>query len=210
VGGHTSLGSELTIGFTITGVCKDEPVQLSGGKVGDVLILTKPIGTGTLLAAEMALQARGEDAVAALNSMQKDQAAAANILRDAHAMTDVTGFGLAGHLLGICEASSCAAELNIAAIPLLSGAEALAEQGIRSTLFTDNFKVASQMELAQPESGRTALLFDPQTSGGLLAAVNADSAYEVLTQLGEAGYHARKIGRLTEGEPFIVVKELKA
>ena len=205
VGGHTSLGSELTIGFTITGICEREPIQLSGGQAGDALILTKPIGTGTLLAAEMSMKARGEDAVAALNAMKQDQAAAAAILQDAHAMTDVTGFGLAGHLLGICEASSCGAQLDLNTIPLLVGAEKLAEQGIRSTLYPDNFRVASQMEIAEPESARATLLFDPQTAGGLLAAVNAESADEKITQLQDAGYDAHKIGFLVSGEPLIQV-----
>ena len=205
VGGHTSLGSELTIGFTITGICEREPIQLSGGQVGDALIITKPIGTGTLLAAEMAIQARGEDVMAALTAMKQDQALAATILQDAHAMTDVTGFGLAGHLMGICEASACGAQLNLNAIPILAGAEALAEQGVRSTLYPDNFRVASQMEIAEPASGRTALLFDPQTSGGLLAAVSADSADKQVIQLQEAGYQAQRIGMLVAGEPFIVI-----
>lgn len=205
VGGHTSLGSELTIGFTITGICKREPIQLSGGQAGDVLILTKPIGTGTLLAAEMAMKARGADAVAALNAMKMDQAAAAAILQDAHAMTDVTGFGLAGHLMGICEASGCGAELDLAAIPVLDGAEELAKQGVRSTLYPDNFRVAEQMVIAEPESAKVTLLFDPQTAGGLLAAVSATSADEKLAQLQAAGYQARKIGVLVKGEPLIVV-----
>jgi selenide,water dikinase len=206
VGGHTSLGSELTIGFTITGVSEKEPIQLSGGQAGDVLILTKPIGTGTLLAAEMSMKARGEDVMAALNAMKQDQAAAAAILQDAHAMTDVTGFGLAGHLMGICEASECSAQLDMDAIPLLAGAEELAAQGVRSTLYPDNFRVSVQMDMAEPESPRTALLFDPQTAGGLLAAVSADSASEKLTQLLAAGYQAHTIGSLVEGEPFIVVQ----
>jgi selenide,water dikinase len=204
VGGHTSLGSELTIGFTITGICEREPIQLSGGKAGDVLILTKPIGTGTLLAAEMSMQARGEDVMTALNAMKQDQSAAATILQDAHAMTDVTGFGLAGHLLGICEASSCGAQLDLNAIPILADAEVLAEQGVRSTLYPDNFRVASQMDIAEPESARASLLFDPQTAGGLLAAVNAESAEEKVLQLQEMGYQAEIIGILVAGEPFIV------
>ncbi len=207
VGGHSSMGSELTIGFTITGLCKQQAIQLSGGQVGDALILTKAIGSGTILAAEMALQARGADVMAALKVMQQDQAAAAAILQDAHAMTDVTGFGLAGHLLGMCEASGCAAELKLAEIPLLAGAEELANQGVRSTLYPDNFKVATatQMELTEQASGRTALLFDPQTAGGLLAAVSADTVDEKLAQLQEAGYDARRIGVLSEvGEGALV------
>jgi selenide,water dikinase len=205
VGGHTSLGSELTIGFTITGICEREPIQLSGGQAGDVLILTKPIGTGTLLAAEMTMKARGADVVAALNGMKQDQAAAAAILQDAHAMTDVTGFGLAGHLMGICEASGCGAELDLAAIPVLDGAEELAKQGVRSTLYPDNFKVSAQMDIAEPESAKVTLLFDPQTAGGLLAAVSATSADDKLVQLQAAGYQARKIGVLVKGEPLVVV-----
>ncbi|RVU85765.1 selenide, water dikinase SelD [Leucothrix sargassi] len=203
VGGHTSLGTELTIGFTITGVSQREPIQLSGGQAGDVLILTKPIGTGTVLAGEMAMQARGEDVVAALSSMSRDQAQAATILQSAHAMTDVTGFGLAGHLLGICEASNCGASLNLSAIPLLSGAEALAEQGVRSTLYPDNFKAAAQMTLSEPDSSRTALLFDPQTAGGLLAAVSPEQADAALSALQDADYDAQQIGVLVAGEPLI-------
>ncbi|MEZ5536855.1 MAG: selenide, water dikinase SelD [Thiolinea sp.] len=209
VGGHTSLGSELTIGFTINGVREQEPVQLSGGQAGDVLILSKPLGTGTLLAAEMAMQARGEDVVAALHSMQQDQAVAAAILHDAHAMTDVTGFGLAGHLLGVCEASNCAAQLELAAIPLLAGAAELAEQGIRSSLFADNRQVAAQMVLPDTQDAKTKamtdLLFDPQTAGGLLAAVSADAAADKLAQLKQAGYPAAIIGTLSAGEPLISV-----
>jgi selenide,water dikinase len=117
----------------------------------------------------------------------------------------VTGFGLAGHLLGICEASSCGAQLDLNAIPLLSGAEALAKQGVRSTLYPDNFRVASQMEITEPESGRAALLFDPQTAGGLLAAVSVDYADEKITQLQYAGYDAHRIGFLVRGEPLIQV-----
>lgn len=206
VGGHTSLGAELTIGFTITGLCQQQPIQLSGGQAGDVLILTKPLGTGTVLAADMVLQARGADVVAALDSMTQDQAVAAAILQDAQAMTDVTGFGLVGHLLGMCGASGCAAQLDLAAIPLLPGAEVLAEQGVRSTLYPDNFRVAAQVAIAEPESGRAALLFDPQTAGGLLAAVAADCADDKLQQLQAAGYQARKIGVLVAGSPFIVVE----
>jgi len=206
VGGHTSLGSELTIGFTITGVREKEPIQLSGGQAGDVLILTKPIGTGTLLAAEMTMKARGEDVMTALNGMKQDQAAAAAILQDAHAMTDVTGFGLAGHLMGICEASKCAAHLDMDAIPLLSGAEELAAQGIRSTLYPDNFRVSLQMDIAGAETARTALLFDPQTAGGLLAAVSADSVSDKLSLLQAAGYQACNIGVLVAGDAFIQVQ----
>ena len=120
-------------------------------------------------------------------------------------MTDVTGFGLAGHLLGICEASLCSAPLDLNAIPILAGSEALAEQGIRSTLYPDNLRVAPQMEIADPESGRSNLLFDPQTAGGLLAAVSADCAEKKVIELKQAGHQAHRIGVLIEGESVIQV-----
>ncbi|MFO8126842.1 selenide, water dikinase SelD, partial [Yoonia sp.] len=110
IGGHSSLGDELTIGFTVTGLTKN-PITLAGAKLGDRLIITKPIGSGTIMAAEMAGKAKGEDVIACLDMMVQDQAAASTILGKAHAMTDITGFGLAGHLRGICDASGVGAVL---------------------------------------------------------------------------------------------------
>jgi selenide,water dikinase len=97
VGGHSTTGAELTLGFTVTGLCAGSPITHAGAGAGDALILTRPIGSGTILAAEMRLAANGQDVAALLEVMASQQADAALILRDAHAMTDVTGFGLAGH-----------------------------------------------------------------------------------------------------------------
>ena len=134
VGGHTTMGAELTLGFTVTGLA-ERPVGLAGARPGDALILTKPIGSGTILAAEMRGLARGRDVAACLAMMVRPQGQAARLLADAHAMTDVTGFGLAGHLLAICEASGVAAEIEIARVPRYDGADALADAGVRSTIF---------------------------------------------------------------------------
>ena len=199
VGGHTSLGDELTIGFTITGLCEEEPITLAGGRAGDVLILTKPLGSGVLMAAEMAGLARGEWVLAAFEQMTRSQAQAAQILAVAHAMTDVTGFGLAGHLSGMCEASGVGATLDLGAIPALQGAVELATRGVQSTLFADNRALAANL----PDRGKAALLFDPQTAGGLLAAVAPEMAKDCLTDLLEAGYGAAKIGVLTKGSARI-------
>ncbi|UWQ81287.1 selenide, water dikinase SelD [Leisingera sp. S132] len=194
IGGHTSLGDELTIGLTVTGLCPRPAITLAGAEPGDALILTKPIGSGVLLAAEMAGEAKGDWVAAALEQMSQPQGAAARILQDAHAMTDVTGFGLLGHLLGICEASRTGAELSAGKIPLIQGAAELADRGIRSSLFPAN-------QAALPElrtTGWQDLLFDPQTAGGLLAAVSPGQADELLAQLTAAGYPAALIGRITE------------
>lgn len=193
VGGHTSLGDELTIGFTVTGLCPRPPITLAGAQPGDALILTKPIGSGVLMAADMAGQAPGAWVAAALEQMSQPQAEAARILQAAHAMTDVTGFGLIGHLLGICEASNCGAQIRTAQVPLMQGAAALAKRGIRSSLFAANQSATPMLRT----SGWQDLLFDPQTAGGLLAAVAADQAADLLQQLHAVGYPAAIIGQTT-------------
>uniref|UniRef100_UPI004047B1BA selenide, water dikinase SelD n=1 Tax=Yoonia sp. TaxID=2212373 RepID=UPI004047B1BA len=203
VGGHSSLGEELTIGFSITGLCDAPPISIAGAKAGDVLILTKPIGSGVIMAAEMAGQARGADVAAAFDWMVMGQAKASGILSQAHAMTDVTGFGLAGHLSGICEASDVAATLDLDAVPFMAGAVALAQTGLRSSLFEDNRSGAGPVFGAQGAKGD--LLFDPQTAGGLLAAVDARKADALLAELLAAGYPAAIIGKITDGAPAVQV-----
>ncbi|MVO17478.1 selenide, water dikinase SelD [Parasedimentitalea huanghaiensis] len=195
VGGHTSLGDELTIGFTVTGLCHRPAITLAGALPGDVLILTKPIGSGVIMAAEMAGQANGEWVSAALAQMSRPQARASEILNCAHAMTDVTGFGLYGHLSGICEASGLGARLNTGAVPLMQGAAQLADLGIRSSLFADNRALAPDLQTSSAQD----LLFDPQTSGGLLAAVSANDAETLLKELQHAGESAAVIGTMTSG-----------
>ncbi|WP_245758953.1 selenide, water dikinase SelD [Tropicimonas isoalkanivorans] len=204
VGGHTSVGAEMTVGFTVTGLVGDRAITLAGAAPGDALLLTKPIGSGTLLAGEMQGRARGADVLAALEIMTCPQGKAAKVLGQAHAMTDVTGFGLAGHLLGICDASGVAAEIDLASVPIYVGAEALADAGVRSTLYPDNREVAARMAL--PTGPRAELLFDPQTAGGLLAAVADDQAEACLAELRGAGFAAARIGTVTEGAPFISVR----
>ena len=192
-GGHSTQGAELTIGLSVTGLCDRAPVTLSGARPGDALILTKPLGSGTVMAAEMQGLADGADVAAALAAMTQPQGAAAAILAGAHAMTDVTGFGLAGHLANLCAASGVGAEVQLDAVPLLPGALALAERGVRSTIFPQNRAILP----GAPQGARADLLFDPQTGGGLLAAVAGDGAGE-LRALRDAGYDAAIIGRITD------------
>jgi len=202
VGGHTSLGDDLTVGFTLTGICNGDPVTLSGGQPGDVLILTKPVGSGVLLAGEMQMKAKGAWMTGCYAHMTRSQADASAVLAGAHAMTDVTGFGLAGHLLNICEASGAAAEIDIDAVPFVEGALKLAEAGIRSTLYPQNRALAPNL----PDMADCDLLFDPQTAGGLLAAVPADRADAILAELTDLKYPARAIGKLRAGPPRITLK----
>ena len=208
VGGHTSIGSELTLGFTLTGLT-DRPIAKSGARPGDVLILTKPIGTGTVLAAEMQRAAPGAAVVATFASQTRPLGPAAAILAPrAHAMTDVTGFGLAGHLLEILTASDCAASVTLDAIPLLPGAADLAAAGHASTLYPANRAATEPMMRIPPaltDTPAARLLFDPQTAGGLLAAVPANQAAPLLAALKAAGETAAQIGTLTQGAPILTI-----
>ncbi|QFU08119.1 Selenide, water dikinase [Rhodobacteraceae bacterium THAF1] len=191
VGGHTATGAELQVGVTVTGLV-DRAITLAGAQPGDKLVLTKPLGTGVVLAAEMALQATGPEVAACLSSMATPQFNVARDLRIAHAMTDVTGFGLAGHLMGICTASNVGAEILLDALPLLPGAERLLTAGVRSTLHDANAAIA---DVAAPDTPLAQILFDPQTAGGLLAALPADA---------ETTHPV--IGHLSDGPPRITAR----
>ena len=200
VGGHSTMGAEMSIGFSLTGLLDRPAITTAGARPGDALILTRAIGTGTLLAAEMQGKADGRDIARLVRLLQRPQGDAAEILSRAHAMTDVTGFGLAGHLAAICRASGTGAWLDLASIPLLPGAEALAASGIRSTIWAANSAAAPVEGASGP---RGALLHDPQTAGGLLAAVAADQVDHLLDALLRAGHAAALIGHMSEGAPVI-------
>lgn len=203
-GGHTSIGAELTVGLSVTGLLDQPAIGLSGAQAGDVLILTKPLGTGVLLAGDMRGHARGADVETALSSMQRPLSAAARILTPvAHAMTDVTGFGLSGHLMSILDASGVAAHIELARLPILPGAEQLSAQGVRSSIWRSNAGFDSRID--RPASPLSDLLHDPQTAGGLLAAIPADRAEAVLSALEAAGETASLIGHVETGAPRILV-----
>jgi selenide, water dikinase len=164
VGGHSAEASEAALGFSVTGLVDANMImRKSGLQPGDQLILTKPLGTGIVLAGHMRGNARSRWLLAAIESMRTTNAAAARIALAFRptAGTDVTGFGLAGHLQEMLNASNVAAVLRLQAIPALPGARALAAHGIESSLAPDNRRLLG-------DTPDTALLVDPQTSGGLL------------------------------------------
>jgi len=201
VGGHSSMGAETSIGFTVTGLLDGPALGQAGARPGDALILTRPIGSGTILAGEMQGRARGRAVAALLDAMARHQGDAAAILGgDARAMTDVTGFGLAGHLMAICRASGCGAELRLPDIPYRTEALRLARAGVHSTIRDANRAAAPVAGAAGPEGD---LLHDPQTAGGFLAAVPAERAEALLTRLAEAGHPSTRIGGMVAGPPVI-------
>ncbi len=216
VGGHTGEGRELALGFAINGLLNEAgaPALRKGGLLpGDVLILTKPVGTGTLFAAHARLEARGRWIDAALWSMCQSNRLAARCLREhgATACTDLTGFGLLGHLVEMTRPSDVDAELDLSAIPVLEGAEETSAAGILSSLQPANVRLRRALRNQQEAVNhpRYALIFDPQTAGGLLAGVPADRAEACLAALRALGYErAAAIGRvLAQGqalEPIIL------
>ena len=205
VGGHTGEGAELALGFAINGLIDEQMsgVMRKGGmQPGDVLLLTKPIGTGTLFAAHARYAAKGRWIDAALQSMVLSNQTGADILRThgATACTDLTGFGLLGHLVEMTRPSGVDAELHLNALPLLDGAVACVQAGIVSSLQPANVRLRRALRNGEAfvQDPRYHLLFDPQTAGGLLASVPAAKADACVQALREAGYtHTAVIGRLT-------------
>ncbi len=202
-GGHTVEGDELSLGVVVNAVLNsqsDNTVGQSPVSVGDVLILTQPLGIGCLFAGLMQQKARGTDISAAIAYMLRSNRQAAGILRatGSRFMTDVTGFGLLGHLDRLLQGLQLGASVHVKQVPVIQGVLALAEQGVRSSLWPQNRQVLNTITidpaLAEPW---LATLCDPQTSGGLLAIVPAARSVECIQALHSAGYdEAAAIGEI--------------
>ena len=217
VGGHTGEGKELALGFAVNGLIDDDPAKIlrkNGMQPGDVLILTKPIGTGTLFAAHARLAAKGRWIDGALKSMVMSNRLGAKCLTEfgATACTDLTGFGLLGHLVEMTRPSGVDAELNLTNLPLLDGAEECVAQGIVSSLQSANVRLrrALRNQEAMVTHPRYPLIFDPQTAGGLLASVPADRVEACIAALRDLGYvRTTAIGKIVaQGEalePIVLV-----
>jgi selenide,water dikinase len=206
LGGHSTRGAELFAGLSITGELahRDDWWGQRGARPGDALILTKPLGSGVLLAADRIGRARGEWVQRCHASLLRANAAAARAARGVggvHAATDVSGFGLAGHLGAMLAASEVGAELDLPSLPALPGAIALLTQGLRSTYHAQNAtplaSLGIEIDPALASDSRVDLLFDPQTCGGLLLSVapaSSDACIEALRAAGDA--NAERIGRI--------------
>jgi selenide,water dikinase len=207
VGGHSAEGAELGLGFAVTGraPASGRLLKKSGLRAGDRLILTKPLGTGVILAADgraLAPARAVDDAIAAM--LQSAGPAAACLAEfGAAAATDVTGFGLLGHLLEMLRAAELAAVLDPDAIPALDGARELLARGVTSSLHPDNAAALSVLDPAGRQHALAPLLVDPQTAGGLLAGLPADRAGRCLDELRRRGCRAAVIGHVESAAPGI-------
>ncbi len=205
VGGHSAEGAELFLGLTVTGRRGPVTFTKSGLKPGQQLILTKPIGTGVILAAAMRGLPVADALAEAMLAMDASNAAAVDILVESGAtgVTDVTGFGLLGHLAEMLRASHVGACVAVESVPTLTGAQALLASGVRSSLQANNEQVLADFVVNGDLDAR--LLCDPQTSGGLLAGVPNDRAQACVDRLHAAGFvHAVVIGEVTTGSNELI------
>jgi selenide,water dikinase len=211
-GGHTVIDQEPKYGLCVTGLIHpDRVLTKARAQPGDLLMLTKPLGTGVITTAHKRGLARDADLAAAVASMLRLNKGAAEVATamTIHSATDITGYGLLGHAGELARNSAVALEIAVAGVPLLPGALEYASQeifpgGLRRNedyLLGDGFvRFTEGLERA-----RTQLLFDPQTSGGLLFALPAAAGPEFLARMAAAGEPCWEIGRVVEGQGITLV-----
>ncbi|NJM88802.1 MAG: selenide, water dikinase SelD [Hydrococcus sp. RU_2_2] len=213
VGGHTTEGAELAFGLSCNGLINPEQLlRKSGMKAEEKLILTKAIGTGTLFAADMKYRAKGRWIDNAVESMLLSNQIASKIFLEygATACTDITGFGLLGHLVEMMKASCVGVELDLESIPVLEGAIATIKMGITSSLQPQNLQASNYISNISDVNShpKYPLLFDPQTSGGLLASVPSENANDCLIELQKSGYKDSSIiGRVVRESQKVIIRE---
>jgi selenide, water dikinase len=214
VGGHSIDDDEPKFGLAVTGTVHPKKVWTNGGaQPGDVLILTKPIGSGVLFNAnikQMVSTSAMDECIEIISTLNKDAAAVmANF--DIHSATDVTGFGLAGHAHEMAEASNVCIEIDFDKIPIMNESLEMYQRGVSTGSNAANRKLTQEhthFEVSLP-SFKEEIFFDPQTSGGLLVSVPKENSGKLLTSLREKGVQdASIIGRvsLSDGTRQIVIR----
>ncbi len=210
-GGHTIDSVEPIYGLVVMGLIHPSKVKRNAdAKAGDVLVLGKPLGVGILSAAlkKDKLDADGYRAMIANTTKLNKPGKALSELAGVHALTDVTGFGLLGHLLELARGAKLEAHLEMKSIPLLPGVEQLAHDGYFTGASGRNWAAyGHEVTLAETITpAQHSLLTDPQTSGGLLVSCDAASVEEVLALFRREGFgEAAVIGRMAEGQPRVNV-----
>jgi len=213
-GGHTVEDPEPKFGLAVTGlVHPDEVWTNAGAETGDALVLTKPIGSGVILNANLKGWVPEADLESCLESLSTLNRQAAEIARsfEIHAATDVTGFGLAGHSLEMARGADRCFEIDFDRVPIFASAREMYERGMSTGSNDTNRELAwPYMTFSrQPDKAGTSLLFDPQTNGGLLFAIPADIADEFVLALNRGGIEdACRIGRVadrSDGKTFLSI-----
>ncbi len=212
MGGHSVHNQQIMFGYSVTGVIDPRRIATnSGARSGDIIVLTKPIGTGVISVGVRVEKASEETAAASLSTMLIAGDHAAELMRqfDVRGATDITGFALIGHTWEMACASRVTIELDSGCVPIITGALELASNGFLTASDKTNRQYVGE-DIVIAESVRqemSNLLFDPQTAGGMLISISADRSDELLGRLRERYPQATKIGRVLErGEHSIVVK----
>ena len=207
-GGHTIKDPEPKYGLAVIGaVHPDRILRKGAAKPGDTLFLTKPLGTGILVSGDRSHRTAAADLASAVASMRRLNRSAAEVLVESgvRAATDVTGFGLLGHATEMARGSATRFIIEAGQLPALAGALELAADGVETGGAAHNRRFAAPTLTIHPgvDGAREALAFDPQTSGGLLAAVPNDRVATVVAGFGAAGVGWWRVGRVESGEPGV-------
>lgn len=210
LGGHTVRDREVKFGFSVTGIVKpDELMTKANALAGDLLVLTKGIGTGILATAEKrgTIAPAGHDAFAASISRLNAAAAKAAAKFQVKCATDVTGFGLIGHAFDLAKASGLALRIFAKSVPLLATVDELAldPKNFAGGLHRNRIFVDSKLTMEQKDDTLLSILFDPQTSGGLLLAIAPDRCDALCRELREQGDLAEVVGEFATGESTVTL-----
>lgn len=210
VGGHTVDNAQIMFGYAVTGTIDPRRIaRNSGARAGDSLILTKPVGTGIVSTAIKFDRATEEAITGSLAAMLLPGAEAARLMREfgVRGATDITGFALLGHAWEMARASRVTLRINAETVPVIGGARELAAQRlVTSGDRTNREYVGGNVRFdREPSAELSSLLFDPQTAGGMLISIPADTADELLGRLRATYPDARVIGRVVEQEDHAIV-----
>jgi selenide,water dikinase len=211
LGGHTVQDPEIKFGYAVTGEVHPRRIWTNAGaKPGDALILTKALGTGVIATAikfGRAPDAVAEGAIASMTRLNRDAATAlARFAAAVHGCTDITGFGLVGHAMEMATASGCRLSIDAGAVPLLDGALELVDKNTPGGGRTNRDHFGARVSIAPGlDPGRVQLLFDPQTSGGLLVAIEAAQAAHAIAALAETDVPARQVGSAEPADGPVLV-----
>ena len=213
IGGHSVDSEQIMFGYAVTGVIDPSKIATNAvAQPGDVLILTKPIGTGVISTGIKRGKASAEIVDASVKTMLTPGRYAAEAMREfgVKAATDITGFALIGHAWELACASKVTISIDSAAVPLLGGALEMASEGLLTSGDKSNREyVGSDVHIDESvDQNLVRLLFDPQTAGGMLISIAQDRAGDLLERLGENYPHAAVIGRVADrGGNSVVVKK---
>jgi selenide,water dikinase len=210
IGGHSVDNEQIMFGYSVTGLINPNQVaRNAGAKAGDVMVLTKPIGTGVISTGIKRAKASDEIINGSVETMLTPGKFAAEVMREfgIKGATDVTGFSLIGHSWEMARASKATIEIDSKAVPLLAGALELASQGMLTSGDKSNREyVGSDVSISESvDENLVKLLFDPQTAGGMLIAVPEATSAQLVSRLNEFYLSASVIGRVIERDNTSII-----